>query len=883
MKAVKLFGVVGIALFLSFVLALGTNAQSNASVIFRFHKSRLIANSADVQAIKIVIPYENPRDIDFLSVEINRNHPESPARGRFRFTPARGFYEHGDNIATGNAFVTLLPTNSSNPTSGSQYYVNQKAHTATFIIRWTADPTYGDVLDNDIDYIYTASAQNFSSGWQHVNTSFVVDADGYEHSSFAYSGLALPSVTANGSHIQTYKLALKTANPDAITDVRIRINADGPNAPQGYFAWRPSGFYERPGSDVGNEQVTLITEGPHASYRVIENDGVYGPIVMYYFNWTVDPSAGTTIGNSLRYSWTEMQYRLTGEEIEMFDTIVHTPALHITHLPPGHPLIYTPGEKDVTLTKISFDASASTEDVRVTGFDLDTLSALGLSPMDLEWVHLLVYHEDRPDETLWPEWTGGFNFFLPQPLVISAGTQSTIVVRADIGSDALPGTYTIGSEILDDVAAVGVVSGQVVDETMDLAGESTIIVPFMIYIPSPPSPPSISPILPPTPPVVLPPSTPPILPPSPPAVLPTPTVQVSIDSSNPDAQLFAAGTQGVTLATFNFYTTGPEDVEIESVYFTQRVTDPAMADYHGYDFLYLTDEAGIVVGSIVPTSTKPFIDVHENAVVVENGDTDGKKLYLKANLTNITPWSNVTVGGHQLGFNIAETADVKARGHMSGMESIITFDDSGDQPNGNTHRMYKGVPVYENIPLSGIPFNGGMNDLFKFRVSAVGGDIGLYKFTFDVTATGAEPNQFELYDVTNSSEVLLYSKPVLTHPTSGSGSYVFDVFLDDDTPEMSDVGREERVVAVGTPRTYVLRGVFTGVSTGDSVSTRMAGDHVGLSLMTSADVVDMESHNDFIWSDRHAVSHSTVTTDWTNGYLVSGLSAVSTSARVLSL
>ena len=156
----------------------------------------------------------------------------------------------------------------------------------------------------------------------------------------------------------------------------------------------------------------------------------------------------------------------------------------------------------------------------------------------------------------------------------------------------------------------------------------------------------------------------------------------------------------------------------------------------------------------------------------------------------------------------------------------------------------------------------------------------MYKFSFEFATTSANLTEVYLYDVTGSTETELYSSTTI----EGAEGTVFNMVFDtnDDCPDPESNCGEERQISVGAPKTYEVRGTFTGTSTDSSVSTKMLGDASALdtdssfdsaTIMGSAGDVDASDEDDFIWSDSHLGSHGTTTADWTNGYLVDGLAA----------
>ncbi len=571
-------------------------------------------------------------------------------------------------------------------------------------------------------------------------------------------------------------------------------------------------------------------------------------------------------------------YALPQATIAANTQTIKSAALRVTTLatPPSRTL--AAGTTDVQLAHMQFDASNSSEDLKVTQFKFKDITGGAAKTIDIQNMRLQVDKDgdsfdntgskeflsnaqSGSDSTAGNDETITFNLSGEDQFLVKAGKKSVVYVIGNIAGSAATGataTHNIGVSSSDFVAAVGTKTSSQVTEVIDTASGQTITVGTAGG-----------------------------------------QVQVSIDSGDPNAANYAAGTKGVTLAVFNFLATTTEDVEIATIKFTQRVTPTASSSFKDYDLLYVTDEAGNNVGSVTPTTTTPVIDLKSKAFIVSINNTAGKLMYLKADLSSIGTNQNVTVGGHRLGFNIGAGSDVIGKGAQTGTGATEFL--GANVPNGKTHYMYSGVPT---ISLSAEPGNStdavkfamegklaATADMFKIKVSANTGDVGLYKFTFDVATTSVNLTQLEFYDITDTNEILLFSSSSAAGSANYTGGAVYEFLLDDDNPTAGN-GGEEWTVSKTKPRYFVLRGTFTGVSSGDSVTTRLAGDaalpthaNFGTLLMASSTAVDAEaiSDDDFIWSDRSASGHSTSTDDWINGYLVNGLTSVSSTAKTLSL
>lgn len=541
---------------------------------------------------------------------------------------------------------------------------------------------------------------------------------------------------------------------------------------------------------------------------------------------------------------------------------IRTSQLRVTTLSTPPATTVAPGSSDLVVAKVQFDASGSSEDVKVTQVKVNDNTGATAKTIDIQNIRLFVdkdgdsFNGAGTDVALGETVSGSdstagndeeftFNLSGSDQFVVKAGKKVVVTVKVNIAGSGTTGSHTFYVSGADDVSATGVTSGSTVSEVIDSASGQAMTIGSAGG-----------------------------------------QVQVSIDPSSPTSKLYAAGSTGVTLGVFNFLATSTEDVELDYVYLTQRTTAAASSSYNDYSRLYFVNEAGTVVGEVVPTSTKPLMDFASKAVVIPMGDTDGVNLTLKADLSNIASNQNVTVGGHYLGFNIAAAADVVAKGALTGNGANEYFGTA--TPNGVTHYMYKAVPTVNILDLPTTVLSGSA-DLYKFTVSCSQADCGLYKFTFDISTSSVTMTQLELYDITSSAEVLLYSSSTIAHAGTG---VIADVYLNRDTPTELNVhgtNAKEVVVSKNQPRTFVLRGTFSGLTTNSSVTTRMAGDAAlpgetaaMTTLMAQASTIATSLHNDFIWSDRNLGSHATTTADWTNGFLVNGLAQTTSSAKVLS-
>ncbi|MBI5466530.1 MAG: hypothetical protein HY974_04550, partial [Candidatus Kerfeldbacteria bacterium] len=541
---------------------------------------------------------------------------------------------------------------------------------------------------------------------------------------------------------------------------------------------------------------------------------------------------------------------------------VQTSALVVTTLGSPAARAYAPGTNDVVLAKVSFDATASTEDIKISQVKAtDVISAA--FPIDLQNIRLWVdkdgdsYNGSGSLVALTEVVAGStnsaanetftWNLSGDDQFIVKAGKKVVMEIRANITGGATAGTHTVSIATADWVTGTGQTTKTQVTETISSATSNAVTVGTAGG-----------------------------------------NLQVSLSSSNPSAKLFAGGTT-VTLAAFNFLATTTEDVELDYLYLTQLNTTAASSSATGkdYDEIWFEDVSGNEIAGtrMSPTSTKPYVDFTENAFVVPTTKSSGVTLYLKAKLAAIGTNNNGRSGNY-VGYKINVKADVVAKGDQSGSGSYEYLGTTA--PTGNTNYVYAAYPVFSKETLSTTKLTNGTRDLFKYKVTAVNGDISLGGFTFDITTTTAvlAASTLYVYDVTEATEVQVNG----TGSGGGENAYQFTatgaVWNTTSTDWATAYPNYEIVVPVGTPHTFVLRGNITGATTGASVSVGLAGDSAlmtgAATLMLSQANVNAQLHNDFIWSDSNASGHAYTTADWTNGYLVSGLSSTTSTLETVA-
>lgn len=579
----------------------------------------------------------------------------------------------------------------------------------------------------------------------------------------------------------------------------------------------------------------------------LNSDPVNGDQVQFAVDMsTVSTSNLDATGDVTGDAITIATYAFPQAEVDANLMTITDLALTVTSLAQPAAQTIAAGTANHQYSTVRFDATDSSEDVKVTAFEFSIVTGAAAKTNEIQNITFVVGGEELTvtksgsdadagdDEEISVSLSGDDQFVIPK------GTAVNMEIFADLSAGATSGATAthridITSGNSNVVTSQGAVSGNTINAAEGSATSSVMTVGAAGG-----------------------------------------TVEVSLDANTPNAALFAGGTT-VELAKFKFYATSTEDVELDYLYLTQVVTDTNSSSYLDYNQIWFVNEGGTEVAGtrMTPTSTKPKINFADDAFVVDKDDTNGMVLTLKATLAAIGSGQNGTAD-HAVGYKINAAGDVVAKGHMTGSAST-EYLSSGAAPTGKTHYMYKGYPVFAKVNLTNNLTNG-TNDLFKFTITAVNNDISLYGFTFDVVTTSATVTNFYVYDVSGSETVL---NDTAGTPNAGK---VWQTVGTDWTTSFS---AGEVTVGSGSTKTFVVRGDVAGASSGSSVTVRLAGDaaHVAGTdtLMHTAAEVDSDTHDDFIWSDNSAGAHTTGTDDWTNGFLVSGLPSTSSTAEVTSL
>ncbi len=369
-----------------------------------------------------------------------------------------------------------------------------------------------------------------------------------------------------------------------------------------------------------------------------------------------------------------------------------------------------------------------------------------------------------------------------------------------------------------------------------------------------------------------------------------------LDSSTPTGKLIAANTTGNIMTVLKFKATS-EQINVTKIRLSlnnasSTVTD--LSNVYIYDGSTLLGSGVLGIGSAVgkTANASSTFTLSTPLVIPANGE---KVVTIKADIASISTTETVAVSGHQIAidyYGSAVTTDNIATGMSSGAE-IVNYSVTTAQ---TAAFIYKSVPTVSTVALSTNTLANGTMDLYKFKVAAdAKGDIDLIKFTFTIATSNPTTGgpitvkDISLVDVTESAEATLNATTTNTQFYADGGG-VIEIFTY--VPAATwGTATTTRTVSAGSSRTFALRATLAGTGSGASVTTYLMGDSAAPTSLNSGMITytlaEADAEDDFIWSDVSSASHDTTPvgatiSDWTNGYLVSGLPSSNLTAQTLS-
>lgn len=242
----------------------------------------------------------------------------------------------------------------------------------------------------------------------------------------------------------------------------------------------------------------------------------------------------------------------------------------------------------------------------------------------------------------------------------------------------------------------------------------------------------------------------------------------------------------------------------------------------------------------VPINDSANLDVFVGTPTIASGATSGAAI-------NVT----LDTGGTNTTFRAVNSAGA----------SLLQVNSGVNVASNGTFYVRKSVPT-----LSTPAGQGGsivpINPLYRFTVSAdAAGAIEWTKLVFTVATTSTTLSSVYLVDESSSLNIL-------DNQTTSASTTQTTVTVD---LTKNSTASTYQQVAAGSSKTYALYGTVGSFGTGAALSIRLTQDTSPVANGAAS------ASGSTSWSDRSAASHTTSTTDWTNGYLLQNFTTNSVS------
>ncbi|MFA6428745.1 MAG: hypothetical protein WCW02_04385 [Candidatus Buchananbacteria bacterium] len=371
------------------------------------------------------------------------------------------------------------------------------------------------------------------------------------------------------------------------------------------------------------------------------------------------------------------------------------------------------------------------------------------------------------------------------------------------------------------------------------------------------------------------------------------TLAINTDTTQPAARLVVSGTTMVDLAELRIKATN-EDIDITKL--TINVADGGLTgrtgDYTQVAKAYLKLD-GVIVGntsgySVAQANTT--INLQRGQLTIPQGTT-GKKLSVLGDVA--------TIGSNQPG---VANADIKVGINSFGFDNTNYFSAYGNGSNSqlatagftNTAATGTGIIIHKAVPAVTwvTPTNklSATSVLHETKVTAVGGNIGLYKLSF-VTTTSSGVNVTNAYTKLGADCGVLTNGSVLSD-TTAAGTDIAAGIKTWAQAFSNTLNSSYRYLSIGQGQTCTvdLWATIGATSNVDTVSTSLLGDTASTTSDTAyvggakAANFNTNDQGNFVWSDLYSDDSQAATSltvaQWYNGYLVSGIGSVATTTPV---
>ncbi|MBI5742211.1 MAG: peptidoglycan-binding protein [Candidatus Niyogibacteria bacterium] len=522
------------------------------------------------------------------------------------------------------------------------------------------------------------------------------------------------------------------------------------------------------------------------------------------------------------------------------------------------------GSQSFVFANYILDATASGEDIRITSiplaYDAPGATATELSNCQLYDGSTSVTSGSNVKNPSAVSSSTSFTFD-GAGLTVPKGTSKTLAAKCNVSGGVSAGAYTWGLQDNSSTftGATGVTSGSTISETMTASLGQRMTV-----------------------------ST-------------GGTLSATLDTNSPGYIIVNSGATGVTLAKIRFSATN-EDINLKQV--ALRLS--SVATNTPIDLVNrkvtLWDGSTQVGEATFPTGDTATSSAISNFTVPRDSY---KVLTVKGDIAAISNSGPLTASGDLLVVDYDGANNGLNGNYGTGVSSGSTRNGSGSTTSSSGVRIMKAYPTVAKLSIaSNLLQTGSDRSLYRFSVTANGGDIALYKLRFTVSSSSvtATTSAYSLYaytdssfstaDTTFSSTGILNANSYYNGCGAASGGAAckpssVQIFMNKASATTT------YIVASGATRYFELRATVSSVETGtgtEYITAQLEGDAAypvnqasTYGAMDTAGGVNGDTNADFIWSPiSTTTSNAIADVDYTNGYSIVGLPGTNMSAETLT-
>lgn len=366
-----------------------------------------------------------------------------------------------------------------------------------------------------------------------------------------------------------------------------------------------------------------------------------------------------------------------------------------------------------------------------------------------------------------------------------------------------------------------------------------------------------------------------------------------LDTNSPGYKIVSAGATGVELARIKF-SAANEDVNLRQIALQlSGVASNTPVDLVGRQVTLWTTDGTQIGTAVFPTGDNATSSAITNFTVPKDGS---KVVIVKGDIATISNSGPLTASGDLLVVDYDGDNNGLNGNYGVGASSGSTVTPSSADTASAGVRIMKAYPVFAKVAVPSNTLTSGADKvLYRFKVTAVGGDVALYKVTINTgsSTVSATTSSHTLYAYTDSG----FSTADTTFDSQGK--------LNEDAPVQNGTSggvdlnflfqktagtNVTYIIGSGATRYFEYRATVSSVETGtgsESIDVKLLGDAAfpvnSSNLMEVASTVDGDTNDDFIWSPISTTTQNTINDlDFTNGYQVEGLPSPNMTAETFT-